>query len=161
LVKKTKAELSRIAYRAGDTRKKNQLRKKRQRAAKKASRKNILSEEKFVERLRKKGFFAFKTGKAEGPPDIIAYKNRNLSFYEIKPSYPRTSKDALFKQTQSDWIKKYCFKKKIDVNLVFYKGSRPLKYYIVRITKKNLSHFENNQKNRDNIVERTSTYQYK
>jgi len=161
VARKTKGELSRIAKRAAATKKKNQLRRKRQRAAKKASRKNIFSEEKFVERLRRKGFLAFKTGKSEGPPDIIAYKDRSLSFYEIKPSHPRTSKDALFKKTQSDWIKKYCFKKRVEVNLVYYKGSRPFKYCIVRIIKKNISDFVDKQKNRDDIIERTQNFSYK
>jgi len=159
--KKTKSELSRIAHRAVLTRKVRQRKKIRVRAAKKASRKNILSELNFVERLRKKGFLAFSTGKAEGPPDIVAYKNRKLSFYEIKPSQPSNPRNGLLKRTQSDWIKKYCFNKKIEVNLAFYKGSRPFKYSVVKITKKNISDFETNQKNLDDIIERAKSFSYK
>jgi len=159
--KTPKAERSRIAKKAAAKIKKNQLETKRKRAARKASRKNILSEDKFVERLRRKWFLAFKTGKAEGPPDIVAYKGRRLRFYEIKPSQPSSSKDALFKKSQSDWIKKYCFKKKVEINLVYYKGSRPFKYTEMRITRKNISDFVNNQKNRDDIIERIKNLPYK
>lgn len=158
---RTKAQDFAAAKKAAATKKKNKFKKIRTRAAKIASRKNILSEETFVERLRRKGFLAFKTGKAQGPPDIVAYKNRKLSFYEIKPSHPRTSKDALFKPTQSTWIKKHCFKKRVEVNLAFYKGSRPFKYHIIRITKKNIPNYENKQKNRDDIIERTKNFPYK
>ena len=161
MAKKSFKEQSKIAKKAAAKRKKNQLRKKRKKAARKASRKNILSEKKFVERLRRKEYLAFSTGKAQGPPDIVAYKNRKLSFYEIKPSNPKATKDALFKKTQSDWIKKYCFNKRVDVNLVFYKGSRPFKYSEIKISKKNISDFVNKQKNLDDIIERTKILPYK
>jgi len=158
---RTKAQRSEAARKANVTRKEMKRKITLHRIAKKASRKNILSEVKFVERLRRRGFFAFTTGKAEGPPDIVAYKNRKLSFYEIKPSQPKTSKNALFKRTQSEWIKKYCFKNRVKVNLVFYMGSRPFKYHIVPITKKNISDFEYKQKNQDDIIERTKKLSYK
>jgi len=161
MVRITKAEYSRRAKKAVAKRKENQLERKRKRAASIASRKNILSEDKFVEKLRRKGFLAFKTGKAEGPPDIVAYKGRRLRFYEIKPSQPRSSKDALFKKSQSDWIMQHCFKKKIEFNLAYYKGSRPFKYAVMPITRKNISGFVNNQKNRDNIIERIKNLLYK
>jgi len=157
----TKAEYKRRARKAADTKKTNSLQKTRKRAARIASRKNILSEKKFVERLRRNGYLAFSTGKAQGPPDIVAYKNRKLSFFEIKPSNPKARKDALFKKTQSDWIKKYCFNKRVDVNLVFYKGSRPFKYAEIKISKKNISDFVNKQKNLDDIIERTKILPYK
>ncbi|MCH7648542.1 MAG: hypothetical protein IIA83_08045 [Thaumarchaeota archaeon] len=149
------------AKKAARTRKKNKRTKKRKKAAKKASRKNILSEKKFAQRLRYQGYFAFRTGKAQGVPDIISYKNGKLIFYEIKPSNPRSSKDALFKPTQSTWIKKYCFKKGVEIKLVYYKGSRPFKYYVEQINKKNISNFTNKQINRDDIKFRTDDFTYK
>ena len=158
---RTKAQRSEAARKANVTRKEMKRKKTLSRIAKKAFSKNFFSEKNFVERLRRKGFFSFTTGKAEGPPDIVAYKNGKLSFYEIKPSHPKTSKDALFKRTQSEWIKKYCFKSKVKVNLVFYKGSRSFKYHIVPITKKNISDFEYKQKNLDDIIERTKKFSYK
>jgi len=159
--KKSKAERSKSAQKAAKTRKQNKKNKKQVNAAKKASRKNIRSEDQFVERLRKKGYFAFKTGKAEGPPDIIAYKNKNLKFFEIKPAFGNSRRSTLLKQTQHDWIKKYCLKKKIEANLSFYIGTRHFKYAVVRITKKNISSFVDNQKNRDSIIERTKSFSYK
>ena len=142
--KTPKAERKRIANKAARTRKKN----RQKRIAKGAARINILSEEKFVDRLRKKGFLAFRTGKAEGLPDIIAYKGRNLSFYEIKPAYTGSSSKSLLMKTQSDWIKKYCFKNNIEVNLVYYKISRSYKYYVVPISKANIRDYEDNSDNR-------------
>ena len=47
-----------------------------------------LSEEKYAERLRKKlgeESLVFRTGKAPGVPDIVAFSRGKLSFYEIKP----------------------------------------------------------------------------
>jgi len=149
---------SKRAKKAVKTRKQRETKKKRVKAALKASRKNILSEQKFVERLMKKGVFAFNTGKVEGVPDIIAYKRKNLVFYEIKPSNPKSSKDALFKKTQSDWIQKFCFRSNIEVNIVFYKGERLFKYHIVKITNKNISEYINNKTNLDSIKDRIKKF---
>lgn len=112
----SKSQRKAAADKAARTRKINQLTKKRKKAAKKASRKNILSEKKFAQQLRNKHYFAFRTGKAKGVPDIISYKNGKLIFYEIKPSRPSSSKNALLKRTQSDWIQKFCFKKGFSAN---------------------------------------------
>jgi len=157
LAKKSKAELSRIANKAVAKRKKNRQSK----IATGAAAKNRLSEENFVKRLKKKGFLAFSTGKAEGVPDIIAFKGGNLSFYEVKPSNPKSARDALFKKTQSNWIKKYCFRKNLKANIVFYKGSRNFKYHVIRITKQNIIDFEDNNINRALIKNMMEYFSFK
>jgi len=157
LAKKSKAELSRNANEAVAKRKKN----KQSKIATGAAAKNRLSEENFVKRLKKKGIFAFSTGKAEGVPDIIAFKGGNLSFYEVKPSDPRSARDALFKKTQSNWIKKHCFRKNLKANIVFYKGSRNFKYHVISITKQNIVDFEDNYINRILIKDLMNHFSFK
>ena len=123
--------------------------------------KNERSEENFVKKLARKGFFAFRTGQSYAVPDIVAYKNRKLSFYEIKPAHSKATAKTLLMKHQSDWMKKFCLNKKIEVNLVFYKGSRPFKYSVVRITKKNIEDFVYNKNNAIDIFERTDELIYK
>ena len=153
----SKAKRKAAANKAARTRRKN----RQKRIARGAARKNILSEEKFVHRLRGEGFLAFRTGKAEGLPDIIAYKGRNLSFYEIKPAYSGSSSKSLLMKTQSDWIKEYCFKNNIEINLVYYKNSRSFKYYVVPISKENIWDYEDNSENRVLIIYDIEDFSFK
>ena len=154
---RTKAQDFAAADKAARTRKKN----KQSEIAKGAASKNRRSEEKFVDRLIGRGFLAFTTGKAKGVPDIVAFKGRKLSFFEIKPSTSGSPTKLLFLKNQSNWIQKFCFKKKINVYIVHYKGSRVFKYHKEKINKKNISNFVDNQINRDDIKERTKKFSYK
>ena len=126
-----------------------------------ARKKNTYSEENFVKKLSRRGFFAFRTGNSLGVPDIVAYKNKKLSFYEIKPAHGGSKNKTLLMKHQYDWMKKFCLNKKIEANLVFYKGSRPFKYSVVRLTKKNIDNFVYNDKNAYDIFDRTDKLTYK
>ena len=132
--------------------------KKQSIIARKASRRNINSEKEFVEVLKGRGFTADRTGKAKGMPDIVAWKNKKLEFYEIKPGDGTARNGALLKKTQKEWIKNYCFKTRVKVTLVYYKGSRPFKYYEVKLNKLNISKYTNSTK-RD-IFEETKKASY-
>ena len=141
---------------------------KNQKRAKKASGINTRSEENFVDRLKKRGFTANRTGKAEGIPDIIAWKkNKILEFYEIKPGGVKKGKKggakgnaaALLKDTQKEWIKNYCFKKGIKVTLVYYQGLRSFKYHDIKLDQKNISNFSIGTKGMD-ILQRTREFTY-
>ena len=115
--------------------------KKRKAAAKKAARLNRESEENFVKRLVRRGFTAYRTGKAKGLPDILAYKKSKLQFFEIKPSQPSSRASALLKKDQRKWIKDYCLKKGVKATLVYYKGSRKFKYKEIKLNSKNIDEF--------------------
>ena len=147
------------AKRAAEKRKLNRLTKTRKKAAFIAARKNAQSEENFAKRLRKRGFVAHRTGKAPGLPDILAYKNKIIQFYEIKPSNPSSKPDALLKKNQAKFIKDYCIKKRVKATLVYYKGSRPFKYHEIELTSKNIGKFVQG-KNPD-IKDRTKQFSYK
>lgn len=129
--------------------------------AKEARSKNERSEKNFVKKLVGRGFFTFRTGQAYAVPDIVAYKNRKLSFYEIKPAHSKATAKTLLMKHQYDWMKKFCLNKKIEVNLVFYTGSQSFKYSVVRITKKNIEDFVYNAKNAYDIFDRTDELTYK
>ena len=143
------------AKRAAEKRKLNRLTKTRKKAAFIAAQ----SEENFARRLRKRGFIAHRTGKAPGLPDILAYKNKIIQFYEIKPSNPSSKPDALLKKNQAEWIKDFCIKKRVKATLVYYKGSRPFKYHEIGLTSKNIGKFVQG-KNSD-IKDRTKQFSYK
>ena len=133
---------------------------RRSRRSKKAAGKNAQSEENFVKILRKRGFTASRTGKAKGLPDILAYKNKIIQFFEIKPSQPSAKKGALLKKDQAEWIKKFCIKKGVKATLVYYKGSRPFKYHEIKLTSsKIIGKFV--QGNNSDIKERTKKFSYK
>ena len=125
-----------------------------------AKKKNTDSEENFVKKLSRNGFFAFRTGNSLGVPDIVAYKNNKLSFYEIKPAHGKSTNKTLLMKHQYDWMKKFCLNKKIEANVVFYKGSQPFKYSVVQITKKNIDNFVYNDKNAMDIFDRTDKLIY-
>ena len=160
MVKSKKARrLTAIAKKAAEKRELNRLTKIRNKAAGKAARKNAQSEENFAKRLRKRGFVAHRTGKAPELPDILAYKNKIIQFYEIKPSNPSSKPDALLKKNQAEWIKDFCIKKRVKATLVYYKGSRPFKYHEIVLTSKNIGKFVQG-KNSD-IKDRTKQFSYK
>ena len=156
---KTKTQRITQAKRAAKKRKENELAERRRKAAIIAARKNRQSEENFAKRLRKRGFVAHTTGKAKELPDILAYKNKIIQFYEIKPSNPSSTSDALLKKNQAKWIKDYCIKKRVKATLVYYKGSRPFKYHEIVLTSKNIGKFVQG-KNSD-IKDRTKQFSYK
>ena len=156
---KTPKQRSTQAKKAGRSRKAKKLTIKRKKAAKKAASKNAQSEENFAKRLRKRGFVAHRTGKAPELPDILAYRNKIIQFYEIKPSNPSSTPDALLKKNQAKFIKDYCIKKRVKATLVYYKGSRPFKYHEIGLTSKNIGKFVQG-KNSD-IKDRTEQFSYK
>ena len=161
MVKSKKARrLTAIAKKAARTREEKRKGKIRKKAANKASRKNAQSEENFAKRLRKRGFVAHTTGKAKELPDILAYKNKIIQFYEIKPSNPSSTSDALLKKNQAKFIKDYCIKKRVKATLVYYKGSRPFKYHEIKLTSsKIIDKFVVG--NNSDIKERTKKFSYK
>ena len=117
-----------------------------QKAAIKATKTNIDSEENFISRLKKRlgrNSLVFSTGKAKGVPDIVTYSHDKLGFYEIKPVDPGnqairrgslSNLDSSFlKEHQKDWIAKNClnkksFSKKISAYIVFYLKTKNGKY---------------------------------
>ena len=125
-----------------------------------ASRKGIGSEENFVKRLKRRGFTAYKTGKAVGIPDIVAWKNQKLQFFEIKPGFSKSSSKALLMKTQAKWIKNYCIKTHVKATLVYYKGSRPFKYHEIPLkTSKDISDYAVGTKK--DILEATKKMSYR
>ena len=137
-----------------------------QNAATKASKKNIDSEENFVSRLKKRlgrNSLVFRTGKAKGVPDIVAYSHGKLSFYEIKPVDPGNRiakrgwqsdlKSSFLKDHQKDWIAKNCLSKKslskkISAYIVFYLKTTngKYKYYEKKLNKGNLKKYSSSSR---------------
>ena len=125
-----------------------------------ASRKGIGSEDNFVKRLKRRGFTAYKTGKAVGIPDIVAWKNQRLQFFEIKPGFTKSKSKALLMKTQAKWIKNYCMKTRVKVTLVYYKGSRPFRYHEIPLkNSKDISDYAVGTKK--DILEETKKMSYR
>jgi len=109
--------------------------------ARTASKRNIQSEIQYVKKLKKQNpnSLLFQTGKEIGVLDIVLYKNRKLSFYEVKPTKQENEKNSLLKKSQVAWIKKNCFAKGIEAYVVFYKGpTHKLTFSKKLLTRKNI-----------------------
>ena len=84
-------------------------------------------------------------------PDIVSYHRKKIKFYEVKPGYPLNVyniKDPFLKETQEKWIIENCLKKKIPVDIVFYRqkkkkirGGWNWDFYHVALNKKNIKEY--------------------
>ena len=112
------------------------------------------SEECYARRLREKlgeKSLVFKTGKAKGVPDIVAFSHGKISFYEIKPGgarggrYESDNLDQFLKKTQEKWIRENCLERKNKAYIVFYLrfgSKRPrFTYYSKQLTEQNLKKY--------------------
>ena len=125
--------------------------KKKKSSRKKSMGTGDLSEEYYAERLRKKlgeKSLVFRTGKALGVPDIVAFSRGRISFYEIKPAEPSSLSNPTsiyLKVTQANWIKKNCLEKKNKAYIVYYlrRGKKGTKftYRAIQLTKQNLKKY--------------------
>ena len=140
--------------------------KKKKSSRKKSMGTGDLSEEYYAERLRKKlgeKSLVFRTGKARGVPDIVAFSRGRISFYEIKPalSYGDGVTDQFLKDTQEKWIRENCLENKIKAYIVFYFGGdqkvRPkFFYYTKQLTKQNLKKYSRSSSisSRDRVIDK-------
>ena len=122
--------------------------KKKKSSRKKSMGTGDLSEEYYAERLRKKlgeKSLVFRTGKARGVPDIVAFSRGRISFYEIKPAEPRSNSNPTtiyLRVTQENWIKKNCLEKKIKAYIVYYlQHGKKFTYHAIKLTNQNLKKY--------------------